>query len=66
MAKWATEEWVASKEDDAKSVERILIRLRRVANLIKTDAICRSRPNVRDRASEMESLISLLEKKLDE
>ena len=66
MAKWATEEWVASKEDDAKSVERILIRLRRVANLIKTDAICRSRPNVREKASEIEALLVMLEKKLDE
>jgi len=44
----------------------ILYRIRRVANLIKTDAVHKSRPTVREKASEIEALLVMLEKKLNE
>tara|TARA_R110000803_G_scaffold199276_1_gene263259 strand:+ start:152 stop:358 length:207 start_codon:yes stop_codon:yes gene_type:complete len=61
MAKWAEKPWV---DTDTTEIEALLIRIRRVANMIKTDAVCKSRPTVRDKASEIEALITLLEKRL--
>ena len=62
MAKWATEEWGSPKED----IKRILVRIKRVADIIKSDAVCKSRPTVRDKADELLTLIDLLESKLNE
>ena len=62
MAKWATEPWGSPKED----IKRILVRIRRVADIIKSDAVCKSRPTVRDKADELLTLIDLLESKLNE
>ena len=62
MAKWATEEWGSPNKD----IKRILVRIKRVADIIKSDAVCKSRPTVRDKAEEMLTLIDLLESKLDE
>ena len=62
MAKWAAEEWRSPKED----TKRILVRIRRVADIIKSDALCKSRPTVRDKAGELLGLIDMLESKLDE
>ena len=56
----------AEEINKSKEVDAILNRIRRVANLIKTDAICKSRPTVREKASEIEALLIILEKKLDE
>ena len=42
----------------------LLIRLKRVAELIKIDASMKSRPNVLGRANEMEALIKSLEERL--
>jgi len=70
MAKWAEHRhWTdktAEEINKSKEVDAILNRIRRVANLIKTDAICKSRPTVREKASEIEALLIILEKKLDE
>ena len=70
MAKWAEHRhWTdktAKEINKSKEVDAILNRIRRVANLIKTDAICKSRPTVREKASEIEALLIILEKKLDE
>jgi len=69
MAKWAEHRhWTdktAEEINKSKEVDAILNRIRRVANLIKTDAICKSRPTVREKASEIEALLIILEKKLD-
>lgn len=62
MAKWATEEWGSPNED----IKRILVRIKRVADIIKSDAVCKSRPTVRDKAEELLGLIDILENKLDE
>jgi hypothetical protein len=65
MAKWAEKPWINLRlELDASEVEALLIRLKRVASMIKTDAVCKSRPTVRDKASEIEALLFLLEKRL--
>ena len=44
-------------------IQALLIRLKRVAELIKLDASMKSRPNVLGRASEMVSLIKSLEER---
>ena len=62
MAKWAAEEWDSPKED----TKRILVRIKRVAGIIKSDAVCKSRPTVRDKAGELLLLVDMLESKLDE
>ena len=62
MAKWATEEWGSPNED----IKRILIRIRRVTDIIHLDAVCKSRPTVRDKAEELLLLIDMLENKLNE
>jgi len=62
MAKWAAEEWDSPKED----TKRILVRIRRVSDIIHLDAVCKSRPTVRDKAEELLTLVDLLESKLDE
>ena len=62
MAKWATEEWKSPKED----IKRILVRIRRVSDIIHLDAVCKSRPTVRDKADELLTLIDMLESKLNE
>lgn len=63
MAKWAEKPWV---DEGVTETGALLIRIRRVAKLIETDAVCKSRPNVRARAQEIEALITLLEKRLNE
>ena len=64
MAKWAEHRhWTdktAEEINKSKEVDVILYRIRRVANLIKSDAIHNSRPTVREKASEIESLLSLI------
>ncbi len=62
MAKWSAEEWDSPKED----TKRILVRIKRVADIIKSDALCKSRPTVRDKAGELLLLVDMLENKLDE
>lgn len=70
MAKWAEHRhWTdktAEEINKSKEVDVILYRIRRVANLIKSDAIHKSRPTVREKASEIEALLVMLEKKLNE
>jgi hypothetical protein len=64
MAKWVLEPWLKDKvieEQDA-----IFIRIKRVADIIKSDAVCKSRPTVRDKADELLALIDLLERKINE
>jgi len=62
MAKWVTEAWGSPNKD----INRILVRIKRVADIIKSDAVCKSRPTVRDKAEELLGLIDMLESKLNE
>ena len=64
MAKWAEKPWQIN--EDTNDIDAIFIRIKRVADIIKSDAVCKSRPTVRDKAEEMLTLIDLLESKLDE
>ena len=64
MAKWAEQPWQIDK--DTKEIDAIFIRIKRVADIIKSDAVCKSRPTVRDKATELLALIDLLESKFDE
>lgn len=50
--------------DENDEIQALLIRLKRVAELIKIDASMKSRPNVLGRANEMEALIKSLEERL--
>jgi len=64
MAKWALQPWQIDK--DTKEIDAIFIRIKRVADIIKSDAVCKSRPTVRDKANELLALIDLLESKFNE
>ena len=46
MAKWAEKPWQIDK--DTNEIDAIFIRIKRVADILKSDAVCKSRPTVRD------------------
>jgi len=52
--------------NDIYNISRILVRIKRVADIIKSDAVCKSRPTVREKADELLGLIALLESKINE
>tara|TARA_R100001377_G_scaffold45069_2_gene25758 strand:- start:551 stop:742 length:192 start_codon:yes stop_codon:yes gene_type:complete len=62
MAKWATEPWETSIDE---TNNKIIARIKRVADIIRSDAVCKSRPTVRDKADELLSLISILERRIN-
>ena len=59
------EDLTDSQIDANDEIDALVIRLRRVAELICIDAGMKSRPNVLGRANEMKALIKSLEERLD-
>jgi hypothetical protein len=64
MAKWAEKPWQIN--EDTNDIDAIFTRIKRVADIIKSDAVCKSRPTVKAKADELLALIDLLESKFDE
>ena len=59
------EDLTDSQIDANDEIDALVIRLRRVAELICIDAGMKSRPNVLGRANEMKALIKSLEERID-